>query len=248
MSIPAALAATAALGFILGRLSVRPTIRILLGETAALHDQVATLNALLRVAEYAAGHDRLTGLPNRTSAAKLFTVRALLGYPTVVALIDLDRFKHTNDTYGHHVGDDLLRTIAERLSLAAEERGGAAARLGGDEFAVLFSSSDPEAVKPVAEILDVLAKPATLYTHDGEVTVHPTASAGIAVFDGTYGDFDTILGQADIALYHAKRQRGSHRIYLPHMRMPHNAGRHGPRRRDQHPAGRDEQLDGEATA
>jgi len=248
VSILAALAATAALGFSLGRLSVRPTVRTLHREIAGLRGQVATLDTLLRVAEYAAGHDRLTGLPNRTSAAKLFTVRALHAQPTIVALIDLDRFKHINDTYGHHVGDDLLRAIAERLSLAAKERGGTAARLGGDEFAILLSGSDPEAVKPIPEILDTLAQPATLLTHDGEVTVRPTASAGIAVFDGTYGDFDTIIGQADIALYQAKRQRGSHRVYLPHMRMPHNAGRHGPRRRDQHPAARDQQLDGEVTA
>ncbi|MBO3736657.1 GGDEF domain-containing protein [Actinoplanes flavus] len=248
MSILAALAATATLGFYLGRVSVRPTIRALRAEITRLDARVATLDALLRVAEYAAGHDRLTCLPNRTSATKLFTVRALLSWPTIVALIDLDRFKHTNDTYGHHVGDDLLRTIAERLSLAAKERDGAAARLAGDEFAVLLNGGDPDAAKPIAEILDLLAKPATLLTHDGEITVHPTASAGIAVFDGTYGDFDTLLGQADIALYQAKRQRGSHRTYLPHMRMPHNAGRHGPRRHDQHPADRDEQLDGEGTA
>ncbi|MEV7628800.1 GGDEF domain-containing protein [Actinoplanes sp. NPDC089786] len=247
MSILAALAATAALGFLLGRVSVRPTIHTLLAEIVALNEWAATLGALLRTAEYAAGHDRLTGLPNRTSAAKLFTVRALLGHPTVVALIDLDRFKHTNDTYGHHVGDDLLRAIAERLSLAAKEHGGAAARLGGDEFAVLLHDADLEPAKPIAEILNALAEPTTLLTHDGEVTIHPTASVGIAIFDGSYGDFDTVLGQADIALYHAKRQRGSYRIYRPHMRMPHNAGRHGPRRRDHHPADRDEQLGGEVT-
>lgn len=248
MSTLAALAATAALGFLIGRLSIRPTVRALCGELAAERDWAATLEALLHAAKYAAGHDRLTGLPNRTLAAKLFTVRALLGHSTLVALIDLDRFKHTNDTYGHHVGDDLLRTIAERLSLAAKEQGGAAARLSGDEFAVLLAPDEADPAKPIAEILDAVAKPVTLSAHDGEVTVHPTASAGIAVFDGTYGDFDTILGHADIALYHAKQQRGSHRTYEPEMRMPRNAGRHGRRRRDRHPADHGGQLDGEVTA
>ncbi|MFI5893805.1 diguanylate cyclase domain-containing protein [Actinoplanes sp. NPDC051513] len=246
MSILAALAATAVVGFLLGRLSAQPTIRTLNGQFTELRDWSVTLEALLRAAEYAAGHDRLTGLPNRTSAARKFTIRAVLGEPTIVALIDLDRFKQINDSHGHHAGDDLLRAAAERLSLAAKLRGGIAARLGGDEFAILLRGG-LEPGTSVAAILNSLAQPVPLHTHSGDVTVHPTASAGVAVFDGTYGTFDTILGHADIALYNAKQQRGSYRIYTPDMRMPQNAGRHGPRRRDQHLAGRDLPDAGEVT-
>lgn len=249
MSILAALAASAALAFIAGRLSTRTRFHDLHAEITSLRDQIETLDGLLRIANYIAGHDRLTGLPNRTSAAKLFLVREMLGCPTVVALIDLDRFKHTNDTYGHHVGDDLLRTIAERLAHAAKEAGATAARLAGDEFLLLLPV-DPgdDHAKPVAAILDQLTEPATLSTDDGDVTVHPQASAGIAVYDGTYGTFDAMLHHADIALYHAKQQRGTHRTYHPKMRMPRNAGRHGLRRRDEHPTDRDGQHGGEVTA
>lgn len=236
MSILAALAATAALGFIAGRLSIRPAIRTRDAEITRLHNQIATLRAMLRVAKYIAGHDRLTGLPNRSAAAEQFLARQLRHRPTVVALVDLDQFKQTNDTYGHHVGDDLLRTVAERLAPAAHQRGGTAARLTGDEFLLILPADHTDPATAVADILATLAEPATLHTDDGEVTVRLAASAGIAIFDGHHGDFDTLLWHADIALYNAKQQRGTHRIYQPQMRMPRNAGRHGPRRRDAHRA------------
>ncbi|GAA3742171.1 hypothetical protein GCM10022225_27200 [Plantactinospora mayteni] len=249
MSILAALAATAAFGFIVGRLSTRPGFRKLRSENAHLRELIDNLDIQLRLATYMAGHDRLTGLPNRSSAAKVFLIREMRGLPTVVALIDLDRFKHTNDTYGHHVGDDLLRVIAERLAQAVKSHGGTAARLAGDEFLLLLpADDDSDRVEPVAAILDLLAEPATLSTDDGEVVVHPEASAGIAVYDGNYGTFDTMLHHADVALYHAKQQRGTHRAYEPHMRMPRNARRHGPRWRDQRPADSDGQFGGEVTA
>jgi diguanylate cyclase (GGDEF)-like protein len=251
VSILAAPAASAALAFIAGRLSTRPRLRKLRTEITRLREQIDTLDGLLRMANYITGHDRLTGLPNRSSAASVFLVREILGCPTIVALIDLDRFKHTNDTYGHHIGDDLLRTIAERLAHAAKTAGATAARLAGDEFLLLLpadTDTDDDHAKPVAAILDQLAEPATLSTDDGEVTVHPQASAGIAVYDGTFGTFDVLLHHADIALYHAKQQRGTHRTYRPEMRMPRNAGRHGPRRRDEHTAGPDGQRGGEVTA
>jgi diguanylate cyclase (GGDEF)-like protein len=245
VSILAALAASAALGVIAGRFSARPEIRKLRIDITGLHGEIATLDARLRVAHHIASHDRLTGLPNRYSAAKLFNVRELLGHPTIVALLDLDRFKHTNDTYGHHVGDDLLRTVAERLAPAAKQRGGTAARLAGDEFLLILHADDGDPTKPVAEIMNILAQPTTLCTDDGDVTVHPRASAGIAVYDGT---FDTMLWHADIALYHAKQQRGTHRTYSPDMRMPRNAGRHGPRRRDPRPSDANAHTGGEATS
>jgi diguanylate cyclase (GGDEF)-like protein len=249
VSILAAPAASAALAFIAGRLSTRPRLRNLRTEITGLRDQIDTLDGLLRTANYIAGHDRLTGLPIRSSAASVFLVREMLGCPTVVALIDLDRFKHTNDTYGHHAGDDLLRTIAERLAHAAKVAGATAARLAGDEFLLLLPAvPDDDHAKPVAAILDQLAEPATLSTDDGEVTVHPQASAGIAVYDGTIGTFNVMLHQADIALYHAQHPRRTHRTYSPEMRMPRNAGRHGPRRRDEHSTDRDGQFGGEVTA
>jgi diguanylate cyclase len=248
VSILLALAATAALGFLAGRFSVRARTHTLTTKIAYLRGRIATLQSMLRIAEHVADHDPLTGLPNRSRAAKLFLVRALLRRPTTLALIDLDHFKHVNDTYSHHIGDDLLRTVAERLAPAANERGGTAARLGGDEFLLILPTEDTEPAKPVAEILDLLAKPTTLDTDDGAITVQPKASAGVATFNGSYGDFDTILWHADIALYHAKQQRGSHHTYEPELRMPRNAGRHGPRRRDERPTRGDRPAGGQVTA
>jgi diguanylate cyclase (GGDEF)-like protein len=244
----AALAATAALGFVAGRLSARPTIRALRTQITDLSEQVRTLDGLLRVAHHIAGQDRLTGLPNRFSAAQLFLIHELRGRPTIVALIDLDRFKCINDTHGHHVGDDLLRTVAERLVAIAKAHGGTAARLSGDEFLLLLPADGGDPTAPVTAALETLSQPTTLRTDDGDVTVRPTASAGIAVFDGSYGSFDTMLHHADIALFHAKQQRGTHRSYHPEMRMPRNASRHGPRRRDEHSTDGDQQPGGEATA
>jgi diguanylate cyclase (GGDEF)-like protein len=248
----AALAATAALGFLAGRLSARPTIRTLHATVTDLSDQVQSLHCQLRVARHFAGHDRLTGLPNRSSARTTFLARELHGQRTTVALVDLDRFKVTNDTYGHHVGDDLLCTVAERLAYTGKAHGGTAARLSGDEFLLLLPADgggDPTA--PVAAALQALSQHVTLRTDDGEIVVRPSASAGIAVYDGTYGTFDTMLHHADIALFHAKQQRGTHRTYRPELRMPRNAGRHGPRRRDARPTNGEQaggQTGGQVTA
>jgi diguanylate cyclase len=227
-----ALAATAALAFVAGRLTSRRTIRELRTKSSNLYGQ-------LRVARYIARHDRLTGLPNRSSATELFVVREMQASPTIVALIDLDRFKAINDSHGHHVGDDLLRTVGERLAATAKSHGGTAARLAGDEFLLLLPLNDDDHTAPIAETLKLLGEPATLHTSEGEVTVRPDASAGIAVYDGTYGTFDTMLYHADIALYHAKQQRGTHRTYQPEMRMPRNTGRYASRRRDHRPAATD---------
>jgi diguanylate cyclase (GGDEF)-like protein len=216
------LGATAALGVLTGRLSAEPQLR--------------RLRSLLALARYTAGHDRLTGLPNRFLAAQVFTLRELRGQPTIVAVIDLDRFKQVNDEYGHHVGDDLLRSIAELLSTAANTHHGIAARLGGDEFVLLLPAVHANHANPVEQILRTVAQPTTLHTDDGVITLQPSASATTVVYDGSHGSFTTMLYQADIALYHAKQQRGCQRTYTPNMRMPGNAVRHGPRLRDEHPA------------
>jgi diguanylate cyclase (GGDEF)-like protein len=207
--------ASMALGLIVGRLS---TCR-----------QLRRLRTRLRLAQHTAYHDELTGLPNRALAAQVYVLSA----PTFVVLFDLDRFKQVNDTYGHHIGDDLLRTIGERLTHAGSAHGGIVARLGGDEFLLLLPD-DQDPAGPVEQILCDLAAPVSLHTGDGITTITPTASAGIADACGT---FATTLHHADVALYHAKQQPGSTRTYQPDLHMPRNAGRHGPRRREQHPAG-----------
>jgi diguanylate cyclase (GGDEF)-like protein len=233
VSIRTAVAASATLGFLTGRLTTRRTIRRLTREATDLRTDADMLQRLLASAWYRAHHDPLTGLPNRALAAKLFRRRQVANRPTLVTLIDLDQFKHINDSYGHHVGDDLLRITAERLAAAKHHRG-AAARLAGDEFLLLLPADDTDPDQVIARILAGLAAPVTVHTDDGDITVHPGASAGTALYDGGYATFETLLRHADIALYHAKQQPGTHRRYQPGLRIPRHAGRHGPRLRDHH--------------
>jgi diguanylate cyclase (GGDEF)-like protein len=234
VSIPAAVAASAALGFVTGRLTTRPTIRRLTNEVKDLRSDAEMLERLLRSTWHQARHDELTGLPNRSLATILFRRRQLAGRPSIVALVDLDQFKHINDSYGHHVGDDLLRVVGERLAVAARRHGGTAARLAGDEFLLLLPATDGDPGQLIAEILTGLAASTILHTDNGDITVHSTASAGIAIYNGGYGTFETLLRHADVALHHAKQHRNTHRIYQPGMRIPRNAGPHGPRLRDHH--------------
>src|SRR5262249_39507554 len=131
--------------------------------------------------EYAALHDMLTGLPNRT----LFTERLgqflETGYPLAIMLLDLDRFKEGNDTLGHHFGDELLQQVAGRVTEVLRDMD-TVARLAGDEFAVLLPHSDAEVAREVAErILRRLHRSFALHRADGEVTVDVEASIGIAV-------------------------------------------------------------------
>jgi diguanylate cyclase (GGDEF)-like protein len=151
-------------------------------------------------------HDALTDLPNRVLAldrAQQMLARARRQQVPVAALyIDIDGFKHVNDTFGHAAGDELLQIIAERLATIVRE-GDTAARLGGDEFVVLLEGSTLDAgVELVAErLLEVLRQPYDMTTTIGrQLTV--TASVGIAL--GARENADELLRDADLALYEAK--------------------------------------------
>jgi diguanylate cyclase (GGDEF)-like protein len=216
VSTLAQLGATALLSFAAGRLSAEPRIR--------------RLRRLHRAAAYAANHDRLTGLPNRDLAQRVYASRRHRGVATVVALIDLDDFKTINDTFGHHVGDLVLRAAGSQLTTVAVAHDGLAARLGGDEFLLILPARN--AGELVAGVLRALARPINVPADDGLYKVKPRGSAGLATADGI--DFTAVVRRADIALYHAKQHPGSHRSYQPGMHMPTTAGRRGRRLRDRH--------------
>jgi diguanylate cyclase (GGDEF)-like protein len=151
-------------------------------------------------------HDALTGLPNRVLAidrADQMLARARRSdQPIAVLYIDIDGFKHINDTFGHAVGDTFLKAVAARLETVVRA-GDTAARLAGDEFVVLLEASTLDAgPELVAErVLDVLREPYDLTDEIGrELSV--TASIGVA-----YGQHETaeeLLADADVALYAAK--------------------------------------------
>jgi diguanylate cyclase (GGDEF)-like protein len=166
-------------------------------------DLVAQRTGQLR---HQALHDSLTSLPNRVLAldrAERMLARARRTESTVAALyLDLDAFKHVNDTFGHPAGDELLRVVAARLRSVVRESD-TAARLAGDEFVVLLDGSELDATPDlVAErLLEVLREPYELGAGaDRPVTL--TASIGIAV--GRDENAETLLADADVAMYVAK--------------------------------------------
>ncbi len=166
---------------------------------------------------FQARHDPLTGLANRgLFRERLERLAATIGSAsaTSVLYIDLDDFKRINDTLGHQAGDDLLLAIGERLvtSVRPEDL---VARLGSDEFAILLDSADERmAVAAARRILGALQRPLTLGGRD----VLPRASIGIASTEPG-GTGDSLLGDADLAMYFAKRNgKAQYRLFSPEMR------------------------------
>ncbi|MDD2882089.1 MAG: EAL domain-containing protein [Rhodoferax sp.] len=155
-------------------------------------------------------YDRLTGLPNRhwfkERVAQALANSARNGQYAALLLLDLDDFKHINDTQGLLAGDQLLKEAALRLK-ATVRASDALARIGGDEFVLLLPdlSDQMDAAANQAEasarhLLHILAQAYTL----GEHPCQSTASIGIVVFSGAAQSVDDLLKQADIALYQAK--------------------------------------------
>jgi diguanylate cyclase (GGDEF)-like protein/PAS domain S-box-containing protein len=165
-----------------------------------------------------AGHDGLTGLPNRIFFREQLE-RALLESRNVaraaILYLDLDGFKAVNDTLGHPAGDALLRQVADRLQQCV--RGSdTVARFGGDEFAVIQTSirSNEDADQLARRIVAVLAEPFDL---EGQ-QVAIGASIGLAFVPEDGGNPDDLLKAADMALYRAKGDgRGVHRFFEPGM-------------------------------
>ncbi|MGP1381972.1 MAG: EAL domain-containing protein [Thainema sp.] len=160
-------------------------------------------------------HDSLTGLPNRT----LFNEHLPLeiaharrsGEMLGVMFLDLDRFKNINDTLGHAVGDELLRQATQRLQQSLREAD-LIARWGGDEFTLVLPhlSSPDDAAKIARRIRDSLA---TAF-HVGEHELYITSSMGLAIYPQDGEDLNTLLQNADTALYRAKDEgRNNYQFY-----------------------------------
>jgi diguanylate cyclase (GGDEF)-like protein/PAS domain S-box-containing protein len=154
-----------------------------------------------------AHNDPLTGLPNRV----LFKDRLSQAMAqadrnrgaVVLMLLDLDRFKNVNDTYGHTVGDQLLAAVAKRLSQCVRKTD-TVARLGGDEFTVILNGvEDSQGAATVArKIVDVLSEPFNI----GGLVLYITASIGITLYPMDSRESDRLFQNADTALYYAKQQ------------------------------------------
>jgi diguanylate cyclase (GGDEF)-like protein/PAS domain S-box-containing protein len=171
--------------------------------------------------QHEAFHDPLTGLANRALFSDRVThalARASRGPADRVAVLfaDLDDFKLVNDSLGHAAGDELLRSVGERI-LACLRQQDTAARLGGDEFAILVEDADAETADEIARrILDALRQPFAMATRQ----IFVQASIGTALGGGLGSPVsaEELLRNADAAMYTAKsRGKGRHAFYEPHM-------------------------------
>lgn len=172
-------------------------------------DAAAASEALRRQALY----DSLSGLPNRRlldeELQRAIQRSPLPGESIALLIMDLDQFKEVNDALGHHVGDQLLRGVGERLTEELDDA--LVARLGGDEFAVVLTGLiDEAAARSVADRIRVtLAEPFLL----DEVRIQTNASIGIALYPHHARDVSELIQRADVAMYNAKRAGSGTAVY-----------------------------------
>ena len=159
-----------------------------------------------REIEYQLTHDSLTGLPNRTMLAdrlqQCMSFADRYDTKLAVAFVDLDQFKLINDSMGHHVGDELLVTMAGRLSKCVRESD-TVVRLGGDEFVLLLTSLQKveDIAQSMQRILAAVANPCVIEGRDFIVS----CSIGIGIYPDDGADPNTLLKYADSAMYKAKQ-------------------------------------------
>ncbi|WP_051298392.1 bifunctional diguanylate cyclase/phosphodiesterase [Marinobacterium litorale] len=165
---------------------------------------------------YEATHDALTGLPNRLNCERQLMEsvahRTTQREPLALIYIDLDRFKLINDSLGHPVGDQVLKTVSQRLQLQLQSTGDRLFRHGGDEFMLLSSLKEGEEKVHhlLGQIVKALSKPVRMGEHDLDVS----ASIGVTFFP-THGEkTETLIRNADTAMYRAKSAGGGcYRVY-----------------------------------
>jgi diguanylate cyclase (GGDEF)-like protein len=169
--------------------------------------------------QHMAQYDALTHLPNRA----LFNDRLQLAIAAAqrnkanlaLMFIDLDKFKPVNDTYGHGVGDLLLKDVASRIQDCLRESD-TAARIGGDEFVILLPTiaTQQDASRVGEKILHALNQPFELMGHNLQIS----SSIGVAVYPKHGADEKLLVKSADIAMYHAKKHgRNNVKMFRPGM-------------------------------
>jgi diguanylate cyclase (GGDEF)-like protein len=185
-------------------------------EAHKLTEQVETAKVKL---DHLAHYDVLTDLPNRLllqdRLGQAIEVARRQGRPLAVMYLDLDRFKHINDSLGHGVGDQLLQSVAQRL-VACVRQSDTVSRQGGDEFVLLLSHIEhaEDAALSAQKILTALALPHHIDGHD----LHVSVSIGVTIYPTDAQDADALLKCADTAMYHAKENgRNNFKFFEPEM-------------------------------
>lgn len=172
---------------------------------------MAELAANESKATHLANHDHLTDAPNRLAFMRALTEHVRGPDRFVMAMLDLDRFKLVNDTFGHVAGDELIRLVCEVVH-AHVPSGGFVARLGGDEFALLMKvAGEGESLAAVERLLMACATTYTVFGH----SVQGSASAGLVIVEpGMKHDPIDVMRRADLALNEAKKAgRGIARLF-----------------------------------
>jgi diguanylate cyclase (GGDEF)-like protein len=197
---------------------VRNTRGELLAVIETLED-VTERKCYERQLEYQANHDALTRLPNRNVLVDRIHQALLVsprnGQQVAVFFVDLDNFKIINDTLGHDVGDELLKIAAKRL-VACVRVGDTVARQGGDEFVIMVSDPDIAAVadRIARSVQEAVAQPLRIDEHELVIT----CSIGISISSGDGEDVQTLIRNADLAMFQAKEQgRNRIRFYTSEM-------------------------------
>ena len=175
-----------------------------IGAVIVFHD-VSAARALSLQAVYLAQHDFLTDLPNRMLLNDRLTQAIAMarrdGRRLGVLFLDLDRFKHVNDSLGHVIGDTLLQSVARRL-LTCVRTSDTVSRLGGDEFVVLLTAIEhgDDAAASAQKIIAALVAPHEVAHHQ----LHVTVTVGVSIYPDDGPDAQTLIKCADTAMYHAK--------------------------------------------
>jgi diguanylate cyclase (GGDEF)-like protein/PAS domain S-box-containing protein len=190
------------------------------GAVIVFHD-VSVARAMSAKMSYLAHHDALTDLPNRLLLHDRLARAIELGRrhrrQLAVMFVDLDRFKYINDSLGHVVGDQLLRAVAEQLTMCVRSSD-TVSRQGGDEFVLVLSemAHASDAIVSATKILAAVAEPHFVGGHE----LHITATIGVSVYPEDGHDAETLVRNADTAMYHAKeRGRGRCQFFQRDMNV-----------------------------
>jgi len=190
------------------------------GAVIVFHD-VSAQRALSARMSYLAQHDALTELPNRLLLKDRLTQAMAVAHrhhqKLAVLYLDVDRFKHINDSLGHFIGDGMLKSVAQRL-LACTRNSDTVSRFGGDEFVIVLAdvTHPRDAIVSAEKILTALGAPHSVEHHDLSVTV----SVGIAIYPDDGSEADTLMKHADFAMLHAKdRGRNNYQFFKPAMNV-----------------------------
>lgn len=191
------------------------------GAVIVFHD-VRQSKDMVRKMSYLAQHDSLTGLVNRVllteRASRAIGLACRHGKRAALLFLDLDGFKSVNDSFGHEIGDQLLKSVALRLASCVRATD-TVCRQGGDEFVILLAEIEQpqDAVQVAVNCRAALAEPYFFGTHAMRVT----SSIGISLYPDDGITVEAMMQNADAAMYHAKaRGRAGHQLFQTEMRSP----------------------------